>query len=58
MTSELRPLPHDYARCAAPEGCPLASTCRRTTPGRPGYQPYTQYPGGAGCGGYVGEGMG
>lgn len=50
-------LPYDYSRCASPDGCPLANTCRRALdPGRPdGNQSYTVFPGGKDCYGYIGS---
>lgn len=44
-------LPHDHTRCATP--CALASRCRRTDPGRPGYQSHAAFPGGEGCDGFI-----
>lgn len=46
-------LPFDYARCLDPLGCPLASRCARTHPGRPYHQSYTAYPRGEDCHGFI-----
>ena len=49
----MMPLPFDLARCMTP--CALAARCRRTTPGREGYQTFSAYPGGYGCHGLIEE---
>ena len=54
VTAILRPLPYDYARCGTP--CAIAARCRRTTPGRDGYQSFSNFPGGDDCHGLI-EGM-
>ena len=51
VVAMLRPLPFDYARCMTP--CALATRCRRTTPGRDGYQTYSDFPGGDDCHGMI-----
>jgi hypothetical protein len=44
-------LPYDYARCGLP--CYLATFCRRTDAGRPGYQAIALFEGGNDCSGYI-----
>jgi hypothetical protein len=43
-------LPYDYTRCARSD-CPL--DCRRKEPGRPGYQSFSDFPGGPDCHGHI-----
>ena len=45
-------IPYDVPRCAE-IGCPLASQCARKTAGRPGYQVYSEFPGGLCCSGFI-----
>lgn len=46
----MTPLPNDCARCVT-DGCPRASTCRRTVPAPPdAYRTtFSAYPGGEDC---------
>lgn len=46
-------LPYDTARCVNPDGCVMASQCRRTERGRDVMQPYSRFPQGRDCEGFI-----